>query len=235
MLKQIPLILASLLIFTGCNKSPYKTIGKVEMDKLIHIDTLWKYRDDYLGKTVTIKMDTLSNFSVTGGEFFHGMYEKFDGYKYTISSPKKYSLDSIEGVIYRDKGRLKYFKSQGFDIQDSTLITDYRAYHISILREPKPENIVNSYDKLLIQAHDTLDIILQDSLRGKDYGILKNIGKSTEKWVTGILSNSKLDTTGRRRSGDALYKCRAEYIKLFIIPTGIKYNKTDTLPLIKKR
>ncbi len=190
MLKQIPLILASLLIFTGCNKSPYKTIGKVEMDKLVHIDTLWKYREDYLGKTVTIKMDTLGTHSETRGEFYNGMYETFHGYRFSFSS--------APGSVTYFKEIKEFFEHSKININDSTLITDFRVYEVSILQEPKPSTQSSSRNKLLTESHENIDVILQDSIDNVLLTELEDIGESAEKWISGVFSNSKQYTSNHK-------------------------------------
>ena len=64
-MKRLACILIA-VVLAGCSSK--KTVGKVDMDKLVSLDSLWENLDEFTGKMVTLKFDTIYTTSTgTGG------------------------------------------------------------------------------------------------------------------------------------------------------------------------
>jgi hypothetical protein len=55
------------LTLTGCSSK--KTVGRVDMDKLVTLDSLWENLDEFTGKMVTLRFDTILTTSTGTGGF----------------------------------------------------------------------------------------------------------------------------------------------------------------------
>ncbi len=59
-------VLFAVLLAAGC--SSVKTVGTVDMDKLVSLDTVWANLDAYTGRMITLKFDTIYTTSTGWGK-----------------------------------------------------------------------------------------------------------------------------------------------------------------------
>ena len=91
---QLLLMLMAVITIFGCGE--YKTVGKVDMSKVITLEELWQKRYEMVGKVVTIKLDTVSATSSNGGSRIQGI--DFPSYTFWTTL-----THLISDQMYRDR------------------------------------------------------------------------------------------------------------------------------------
>lgn len=214
-LKSLFLSFAVVATFSGCGE--YKTVGKVDMSKLITLEELWQNRYEMVGKVVTIKLDTVSASSSNGGSRIQGI--DFPSYTFWTTLTQ-----IISDQMYWDRvDSLRKTNAQCEELWAGSCI-------IQIIKEGKFPWINNTVRRAKLPTEETFSKTLQ---------------YSPERYFTGVLVGGFLDCTGYdslaeegyKNWGEQLefpgekkqfkwctpsmkYSCRRDF---FLIPTGYRY------------
>jgi len=196
----IPFIL--LLLLFGCT---WEKKGVVDMSKLVTPDEIWEHRKEWLGKEVTLVIDTVECFTGCCSSFFRNKdfsatHASFDVYEKTLPN-----LDSYNAFVNELRDRSKPIDTIWVKNYDIGVINSYGQQGF---RKPK-------------WLKDDRDYI---SFTKDEFN--EKIMFSPKKIVTGVLVESWIQYTHVLE--DSTVKEGRYFI---LLPTGLKYRKYGHLEL----
>ena len=203
-----------LVLLCGC----WKTIGNVDMSKVVSLDEVWNNPDKYIGKVVTIELDTVANMFKGGVNLPQGEQYAIAGLTLNnryLRTQEQYTklwdayIDSVGG---KDSAR-----------GDTVFTGDYEVGFIfdDITPLEWPGWIKNPPQYLALQV-DSWDWV--------------KLEKKPKKYLCGVLLGcthlpSEIDWIPKYDSLE-LYK---DYREIIIMPLGYKFKKSPEIPLLKDK
>lgn len=203
-----------LLSLTGCG---WKKIGEVDMSKLVSLEEVWNNKDNYIGKVITVEMDTVITsskgllFLPTGEQYAVAAHQLNNRY---LRTQEQYTqlweayIDSVGGV---DSARGDTIFTGDYDV----------GFVIDKERPPEwPRWIKNTPEALWLNTY------------GDDW---ERLEKKPKKYLCGVLLGcthlpSRIDWIPKYDSIN-IYK---DYREIIIMPLGYKYKKQPEIPLLRK-
>jgi hypothetical protein len=203
-----------LVLLCGC----WKTIGNVDMSKVVSLEEVWENSDKYIGKVVTVELDTVANMFKGGVNLPQGEQYSIAGLTLNnryLRTQEQYTklwdayIDSVGG---KDSAR-----------GDTVFTGDYEVGFIfDNERAPQwPGWLKDTVPFLRLETY------------GPDWGLLE---KKPKKYLCGVLLGcthlpSEIDWLPKYDSLE-LYK---DYRVISIMPLGYKFKKGSEIPLLKDK
>jgi len=197
------------MAFMGCQQ--WVSDGVVEMDKLISLDSLWENAEQYIGKRVTIELDSNLSGGLGGTAPIHSKsYNSID----FLTHPD--SMGSTLDSIYA------YLLARGIDTSVADTVYLGNNYAISFIADARMGDTLNKphwidYNGKILNFSKSLDKKTREKCRCSALSVL--IEKSPQKYITGFLMLK--DSSDHHTFPDT--KTTEVERQLVIAPTGYKY------------
>jgi hypothetical protein len=209
-------VLAVIFTFlSGCSLN-WKTIGKVDMSKVVSLEEVWNNYDKYVGKVVTIGLDTVVNSGKAG---------------IVLPSGERYTMADFHTIIQKqrkgttDKDMISRYIANigGFDSAkgDTIFNGDYEVGFIFNDEIPPmwPPWVKDTMPILRLQTFDS------------DW---ERLDKKPVKYLCGVLLGSSLMVS------EIDWIPELDFLKMFLcirkmglMPLGYKFKKSPEIPLLK--
>ena len=207
-MKQISLIVLTIssIALMGCQQ--WVSDGTVEMDKLIALDSLWAKADQYIGKQVTIELDSGISGRLDGTAPIQG--KSYNAISFLISNDSLgHSWDSIYAFL----------KNRGIDTSKADTVY-IGSYALSFIADARMGDTLDK-PHWIEYVGKILNFARQFRKKGATEQVSSNIERAPHKYITGFLMLK--DSSDHHTFPDTK---TTEIERIFVIaPTGYKYLK----------